>query len=244
MGASRKPLWEPLGREKVSDRIAQQILVLIAEEQLRPSDRLPAERELAKLLQVSRPSLREAVRSLQAQGHLEVRHGSGVFVAEPHTARELRAAVVQQQLTVDELFAMREVLELPAAGWAAERHHPGKLELVQRAYDVLVAAADQPRPDFEKLRDLDTAFHLSIVDAAGNRFLEQTAGVLHDMLTAGIQTTLLVPGRFAASRREHERIVAALVAADPDGARRAVRDHIRAAYAAALSRLGSPVAGP
>lgn len=231
-------MWEPLGQGKVSDRIAQQILVLIAEEQLRSGDRLPAERELAALLGVSRPSLREAVRSLQAQGHLDVRHGSGVFVAEPHTARELRAAVVHQQVTVDELFAMREVLELPAASWAAELHDTDKLEVVQRAFDVLVAAAAERRVDFEKMRALDTAFHLSIVDAAGNRFLKQTAGVLHDMLTAGMQTTLRVPGRLEASKREHDRIVAALARGDAAAARRAAQDHIRGAHAAALSRLG------
>lgn len=238
MDATKRPLWEPLGQGRVSDRIAQQILVLIAEERLRPGDRLPAERELAGLLGVSRPSLREAVRSLQAQGHLEVRHGSGVFVAEPHTARELRAAVIQQQVTIDELFAMREVLELPAAAWAAQRGDPDSLDLVTRAYDTLVKAADEPRIDIEKLRALDTAFHLSIVEAAGNRFLQQTAGVLHDMLTAGMQTTLRVPGRLAASRREHQRILLALVDGDAEAARSAAREHIGNAHEAALSRLG------
>lgn len=237
MNTTRRPLWEPLGQGKISDRIAQQILVLVAEEQLRTGDRLPAERELAALLRVSRPSLREAVRSLQAQGHLEVRHGSGVFVAEPHAARELRAAVVHQQLTMDELFAMREVLELPAAAWAAEHRDAEKIDVVRRACDVLVAAGTEPRADFAKMRALDTAFHLSIVAAAGNRFLQQTAGVLHDMLTAGMQTTLQVPGRLTASRLEHERIVAALVAGDPENARRAARDHIKAAHAAASSGI-------
>ncbi|MQA83386.1 MAG: FCD domain-containing protein [Streptosporangiales bacterium] len=229
--------WEPLGQGKVTDRIAQQILLLIAREQLRPGDRLPAERELATVLEVSRPSLREAVRSLQAQGHLEVRHGSGVFVAEPHTVRELRAAVLQQQLSLDELFAMREVLELPAAVWAAERRDADKLDAVRGAYEALVAAAEEPDIDLQRLRALDTAFHLSIVDAAGNRFLEQTAGVLHDMLAAGMRTTMWVPGRLETSQREHERILVALLAGDAAAARRAARRHIRAAHIAGLSRI-------
>lgn len=237
MDTTGRPLWERLGQGKITDRIAEQIVLLIRHERLRPGDRLPPERELATVLGVSRPSLREAVRSLQAQGHLEVRRGTGVFVAEPHTARELRAAVFQQQLSLDELFAMREVLELPAAAWAAERRDADKLGSVRRAYQALVSAAEEPGVELERLRKLDTTFHLSIVDAAGNRFLEQTAGVLHDMLTAGMRTTLGVPGRLEASREEHERIVTALFAGDAAAARRAARRHIRAAHAAALARI-------
>lgn len=75
-------MWESLQRGRVSDLIARRILDVIAKDQLRPGDRLPPERELAATLGASRPSLREALRSLKAQGRVDVRHGSGVYVAD------------------------------------------------------------------------------------------------------------------------------------------------------------------
>ena len=65
------------------------------------------------MLGTSRPSLREALQSLRAQGYLEIRHGAGVFVADPATTRSLREALSTENMSLTELFDMREVLELP-----------------------------------------------------------------------------------------------------------------------------------
>lgn len=230
-------LWTSLHQGSVSDRIARQILDLVAAERLRPGDRLPPERELASLLGVSRPSLREAVRSLKAQGYLDVRHGTGVFVAEPGTARTLRQALAQTEVSLAELFDMREVVEVPAAAWAARHYNPAKLDAVREAYDQLREVAQATRPDFDRLQQLDESFHLRIVEAADNRFMSQTLGVLHDMLTQGMHTTLAVPGRLEHSRREHQAVFDAIFAGDTTGARTAARAHIRGARRAALQRL-------
>lgn len=230
-------LWTSIHQGSVSDRIARQILDLVVAERLRPGDRLPPERELASLLGVSRPSLREAVRSLNAQGHLDVRHGTGVFVTEPGTARTLRQALAQTEISLAELFDMREVVEVPAAAWAAQRHNAVKLDAVRDAYTQLRQLAGQPQADFDRLQQLDESFHLRIVEAADNRFMSQTLGVLHDMLTQGMDTTLTIPGRLEHSRREHEGIHDAILAGDTTRARRAARAHIKGARRAALRRL-------
>lgn len=230
-------MWEPVALNgSLSDRIVAQVEKLLRDEQLRPGDRLPSEREMAQLLGVSRPSLREAIRILQAQGRLVVKHGQGVFVTHLRSEQELRAALAQAEISVNELFAMREVLEVPAAGWAAERLTPEISAGLRATLDELDAAFDDEPCDFERLASLDAAFHLSIAQAAGNRFLRQTSNVLHDILLSGMETTLLIPGRREKSRREHERILAALVDADPAAARRAARAHIRSAHRAALDR--------
>jgi GntR family transcriptional repressor for pyruvate dehydrogenase complex len=91
--------------------------------------------------------------------------------------------------------------------------------------------------DFARLQPLDAAFHMRLVEAAGNRFLRQTLGVLQEMLAAGMETTLVVPGRLEKSRGEHDRILAAVRAGDAAGARAAARKHIRGAYKVALRRL-------
>jgi GntR family transcriptional repressor for pyruvate dehydrogenase complex len=87
------------------------------------------------------------------------------------------------------------------------------------------------------LRDLDAAFHMRIVEAADNRFLRQTLGVLQEMLATSMETTLLIPGRLAKSRAEHERILEAVRRADSTAARNAARRHIRSAQTAARLRL-------
>lgn len=231
-------MWKSLAPAgTVSDRIAQQILNLIASDEIRPGDRLPSERDLAGLLGVSRPSVREAVKALEARGRLHVRHGQGVFVASPRSQEELRAALARQEVTLGELFAMREVLEVPAAGWAAAAGQGSRIDAASAALDKLNSASNLDPPDFKLLRELDAAFHMRIVEAADNRFLRQTLGVLQEMLATSMETTLLIPGRLAKSRVEHERIIDALRRGDSVAARNAARRHIRSAQGAARLRL-------
>lgn len=233
-------MWQRIGQAgSISDRIERQILDLIQGEQLKPSDRLPSERDLAALLGVSRPSVREAVKSLEAQGRLHVRHGHGMFVTAPRSEQDLRATLAQHEVTLGELFAMREVLEVPAAGWAATAGDRTRLAAVSAALAELNKASRIAPHNFALLEKLDAAFHMRIVEAAGNRFLRQTLGVLQEMIAAGMETTLLVPGRVEKSREEHDRILAALRAGDAAAARAAVRRHIRNLHSAARGRIES-----
>jgi GntR family transcriptional repressor for pyruvate dehydrogenase complex len=231
---------QPVEQGRLAGRIAVQVERLIEQRHLQPGDRLPPERDMAILLRVSRPSLREAVRVLEAQGRLAVRHGRGVFVQRAPSERELRYALAGAEVTNNELFAMREVLEVPAAAWAAERITDSQLARLRAALDqmaTIIEAANAGGIDFARLAELDVQFHLEIAMAAGNRFLQQTSSVLHEMLLAGMETTLTIPGRPARSRRDHERIYAALLAHDPAAGRTAARAHIRAAHAAAIRRV-------
>lgn len=229
--------WTRLSSGTVSQRVEEQIELAIRSGRIRPGERLPPEREFAALLGVSRPTVRQAIGTLKARGILRVVHGRGVFVAEQPTARELRSALANQQHTVSELFAMREVLEAPAASWAAERRDPSALQLVQTVLDELNTAMDEVPRDFDRLQRLDASFHLAIVDAAGNKFLQQTVGVLQAILNEGMQTTLMVPGRIEQSRADHQLILDALLAGRKKAAREAALRHVRAARDAALHRL-------
>lgn len=227
--------WRPLREHgALSTRIAAEIERVIEERHLQPGDRLPAERDLAQLLGVSRPSVREAVRSLEARGRLQVRHGLGVSILPPKAVHGLG----EESVGLQELFAMREVLEVPAAGWAAARARPGDVASLKVLLEDLdrVGQASHHQPDWDRLRRLDISFHLGIATLAGNRFLRQVMGVLHDMLAEGMETTLSIPGRLAQSRIEHRRILDAIAAGDRAGARAAMRRHIRNAQAAGLDR--------
>jgi len=230
-------MWESLGRGSVTQLVEQQILRVLDDGQLRPGDRLPPEREFALTLGVSRTTVREALGSLKAQGRVEIRHGQGVYVAQPQTTRELRSSLGRHEHTLEELFAMREVLEAPAAQWAAELQDLPRLAEVRKALETLNHAMDQNPHDFAELQQLDAAFHLTIVEAAGNRFLSQTLGVLQDMLAQGMETTLRVPGRLRKSRVDHERILNALISGDGPAARLAARRHVHAARQTALDQF-------
>lgn len=224
--------WRPVGGSGLlSERIAAQIEELVSADQLKPGDRLPAERELAMLLGVSRPSLREAIRSLAVQGRVSVRHGQGVFIEDPTTKR-LRSRL-GNTADVEELFAMREVLELPGTGWAAERASAEQMDNIRKAYHELSAAAGRETIDWDELQRLDAQFHESIVRAGGTRFMLRTIAVLNEIIQAGMETTLRASGRLEASARDHAALLAALEARDPVAARAAARRHIRGALGAA-----------
>ena len=229
--------WKPLGQGTLNSRIRSEILRVMEASALAPGDRLPSERELAATLKVSRPSVREAVRSLQAEGRLVVKHGQGVFVAEASAQRAFRESMAQLDASLTELFAMREVLEVPAARWAAQRQDALGLAAVQQAFRDLDEAVHQKPRDFQKLQHLDAAFHLRIVQATGNRLLEQTQGVLNDLLMTGLQTTLEIEGRLEQSRHEHYAILTAVLDGDATAAARAAQTHVRNVRKAANRRI-------
>ena len=218
-------------------RVAEQIERFVAGNGLAPGDRLPGERELCELLGVSRASVREALRSLETRGLVRVRHGKGVFVAAPDEGeRALQRFSRLREVGLEELFAMREVLEVPAAGWAAAEASAEQLaSLIATFEQHEQAVRSQAGP--EQLRVVDARLHLQIAEYANNRFLTMTQSLLQEMLGRSMDTTLSVAGRPARSVREHAEIVNALVAHDATRARAAARRHIRSARRAALYRV-------
>ncbi len=230
--------WKSMRRSSLIVQIRGQILAYLANGSLEPGDRLPAERELAARLEVSRPSVREAIKTLEAEGRLEVRHGQGVFVAPSHPDDATGGLGAGHQIDVAQAYAMREVLEVPAARWAAERGQPRAVERVCTAHDRLLKRSRQEPVDFDQLQLLDAGFHQSIVEAAGNRFLEQTQGVLGEVLIRGMSTTLTAEGRLRASQADHLAILEAIVAGDGPRAAAAARRHVRAARRTALALFG------
>lgn len=230
--------WHWMGTgEPLFQRVAGQVERFIDGNGLRPGDRLPGERELCQLLGVSRASVREALRSLQARGVVLVRHGKGVFVAAPDEADlALERFTRLREVGMEELFAMREVLEVPAAGWTAAAASDEQLQDLVRTFEDLADGVQGRRPATE-LQVMDAKLHLQIAEYANNRFLAMTQTVLQEMLARSMETTLAIAGRPARSVREHAEIVEALLARDPARARAAARRHIQSSRRAALRRV-------
>jgi GntR family transcriptional repressor for pyruvate dehydrogenase complex len=216
-------------------KIARQLTELIEIQNLGPGDRLPPERQLAEMLEVSRPSLREALHILQAQGLVQIRHGQGTFVQEPLVAQELRASMMASAHDLNELFDAREVLEVPASNWAAIKATKEDIRILRTTLNQIDTICAKEPIDYDQLQMLDAKFHLTIVGIVGNRFINQTLHVLQDVMKMSMDTTLRLPGRKEVSRKEHNEILDAIENGDGVLASKITHQHISGARATALA---------
>jgi DNA-binding FadR family transcriptional regulator len=218
-------LTAPLGRKTVSELVVQRILDLVREGSLKAGDKLPPERDLSQSLDVSRPTLREALRALQILGVLEIRHGGGVYVTSLDPAELLSPFdlfVTLDARNMAELFDARIQYEPLIARLAAERmDDPGVARLAE-----LVAAQLAAPEDAEVFHDTDVEFHKSILDASGNLFLSRIGKLLQVLGDQGRQAFQKRRGVRLQSIEDHEAILSAFQARDPDAAHRAMRAHM------------------
>ncbi len=218
-------------REAISDQITDRVLSLIREQQLRPGDKLPPERELALLMGVSRATVREALRSLAMINVIELRHGSGSYVTslEPKLLVENFALVFS--LTDNsflQLIEAREVIEPGAMALAAQRITD---EEIAQLEDILERSRDclQHRPaDFP---ELDIEFHVKTAEFSRNVLLTRIMQAIAQMSIASSQRTAgesisVRTQRVERAIRMHERILDALKAHDPELARQRMLEHL------------------
>ncbi len=209
---------------------------LIATHGLTAGQRLPAERELAELFQVSRTSVREAIRALAEQGVLESRQGDGTYVRE-HDPGALAQACSQvfaaHGRRLREIMEFRNILEPGLATLAAQR---ATAEDVAR---LKVLACDQQRLILTDEDDspLDAAFHLQLARATGNHVLVDVLDALGAVLQQSRAEHLRGPERRRASQESHLRIIDAVEARAPEAARKAMEEHLRLVWLELLGEI-------
>jgi GntR family transcriptional repressor for pyruvate dehydrogenase complex len=229
------------GEGTLYERTVAQLTELISERKLGPGDRLPTERELAQMLGVSRVPVRDAIRTLAAQGRVEVRRGSGTYVA----ARGMDATVEQAAIALEsedvfvDLFAVRRLLEPAAAQWAANRIDPEDAAKLERLVSEMEAVGRARTPDLNRIADLDSKFHVAVAAAGKNRVLLRLMEAIQDLHREQLETSSRYRGRLAETITDHRRIVDSLVARDPVGASLAMTDHLARSEAAHVKRLES-----
>ena len=206
-------------------QIAEQIRGLITSGEYTSGARLPPERDLAKQLRVSRPSVREALIALEVEGLVEVRVGSGIYVRMPAGGNGAGHSYSQQSGPF-ELIRARRAIEGETAALAAKE---GK-----RAQVVAIGAALQQMKDDAKKPaqplDADRLFHLRIAEATNNGALVQVVKNLWEERGSPIFTRLEhhfdSPKLWATAIREHEAVYVAIRDRDVDGARAAMHAHL------------------
>ena len=217
--------------EKLSASVVRQIEQLILRGILRPGERLPAERELAERLGVSRPSLREALEMLEAKGLVVTRPGSGAFVAEV-LGNAFSPALVELFASHDEAvqdyIAFRRDLEGLAAERAARVGSDTDLEVIATILSKMEAA--HPKRDPSDEAALDAQFHMSIIEASHNVIMLHMMRSMFDLLRQGVFYNRQVMFRNRMTRDmlldQHRAINRAIQARDPAGARAAIGAHM------------------
>jgi len=161
-------VFEPIRPKKISEEIVEQIKKLIAKGELKPGARIPSERDLASMLGVSRPSVREAIMVLEAMGFLESRHGGGTFVrALTETCIADPLAILVEQRDPELLRALAEVrmgLESWSAYLAAQRASDAEIAEIRRLFGIMEEQAANGGWDPE----VDARFHYAITAATHN----------------------------------------------------------------------------
>jgi GntR family transcriptional repressor for pyruvate dehydrogenase complex len=217
--------------EKLSQSVVRQIELLILRGILRPGERLPAERDLAERMGVSRPSLRDAVADLQERGLLVSRAGSGMYVADVLGSAFSPALVglfATHEDAVFDYITFRRDMEGLAVERAARLASDTDLQVLDTLFRKMEAAHARRSPEDES--SLDADFHMAIIEASHNVIMLHMMRSMYDLLREGVFYNRQVIFRQRTTRDtlldQHRAINAALQARDPAAARAAVEAHL------------------
>jgi len=233
--------FEPIARgERLADKVVSALTEMIVSGRIAIGERLPSERALCERFGVSRPVVREAVRSLIAKGLLaDQPHRGHVVTAFGRDAvtESITFYLRGQRLDYAKLMEVRVLIEINNAGLAAERASDEQVAALREAARRL-----EPTLDVEQAARDDVAFHRAIATATGNEFLEVLLDSIREALITVQLPTLADPKIVKSARRWHERIARQIEARDPAAAREAMRLHLAEARRGMESvlRAGAP----
>ena len=223
--------FQKISPERVATSVIRQIEQLILRGILRPGERLPSERDLSERLGVSRPSIREAIASLEDRGLLSTRAGSGVFVADVLGSAFSQPLIKLFSSHSEALFdyiSFRRDLEGLAAERAARVASDTDIKVITSVFRKMEEAHNKRNPAEEAA--LDAEFHMSIIEASHNVFMLHMMRSMFEMLRAGVYYNRQVMFKVRTTREalldQHRAIHDAIVERDPIRARQAVVDHL------------------
>lgn len=222
------PRFQEIPRERVADRIANELLRLITSGELAPGERLPGERQLADMMGVSRVSIRAALQQLKTQGFVTAVQGGGTRITA--AADQLDTALAQlvrsNRNNLHDLAEIRAKLEVWAARRAAERATPEQRAEIDRAF---VTMTSEGRPSRLKAED-DLNFHLAIGKASGSavylHLMSVLGDILEQMLAFHRYSLYASPADDQRFSQQHRAIWSAIKARDGEAAATAMQDHL------------------
>jgi GntR family transcriptional regulator, transcriptional repressor for pyruvate dehydrogenase complex len=170
----------PIMRQSVAEMVAKRILEMVTSRALKPGDQLPPERELAEMLDVSRPSVREAIRGLSILGVLKVRQGGGAFISQLDADALLgpiRFFLSLEEMNIRELYDARSLIEGDVARRAAQNMTDEQIDALEALLDAQTDTVSDP----QAFRVADFRFHEAIWIGCGNAFLKRIGESLNSL---------------------------------------------------------------
>jgi GntR family transcriptional repressor for pyruvate dehydrogenase complex len=234
-----------VSRSTLPQEIANRLLTQIKEQQLRSGDKLPAERQLAQMMVVSRPVLREALRALALMGVVDIRQGDGTYITSLEPSQlisHLDFVFSKDSVALAQLLEARRVVEVGNVRLAAVRVTDSEVAELEALVRSLADCIDDP----DRFSEQDIALHTAMCAAANNFLLYQFMTIVS---TLGRVSREQSGGRRAvrdAALRDHRDLLDALRAHDPDAAERAMQrhlDHVEEGLRSPIALAPAAVAG-
>jgi GntR family transcriptional repressor for pyruvate dehydrogenase complex len=220
-----KHSFEPVVKQSLPDKLARQIRGTIQSGNYRRGDRLPPIVEMAKRFEVGQPSIREALKKLEAMGVVQIRHGAGVFVTRSEEVLVLAspdyAGTVTKKLLLD-LIQARIPIESQSVADCVKNATPEQVQALKR----ILASASKHLDDDEILNSVNMEFHGKIAEASGNSVTAQLLAVLHELFTEEQRLILGIFGSREEDHRDHLQILKAIEQRDEALAVKRMRSHL------------------
>ncbi|MEV6637761.1 FadR/GntR family transcriptional regulator [Actinoplanes sp. NPDC051470] len=210
-------------KPRLYEQVLERLRAHVAEAGLRAGDRLPAERDLAASLGVSRASVKQAIVVLEVQGLIETRHGGGTYLVRGTLDVEPVEQLVERRKQLPDVLDAREALETKLAELAAERRTADELEDIRQALDFMRDEVAEGGFGMEG----DRRFHAAVTAAAHSSLLAEFMKSIAGQITESRTESLRQPGRPPRSLAQHTAIYEAIAAGEPKKAAAAMRKHVR-----------------
>ena len=248
MSETKQDIFTSLDSERngtTAEEVVTRLREMIHRGDLRSGDRLPPERDLAKQLGVSRPTLRAGIRSLAAVGVLKSKQGAGTFVVEADASpaldsNPLRLLASLNGFSSAEMFEARLLLEMAITGLAAERATSDHLAALAEELAEMFATLDEP----EEYLVHDMRFHQTIAAASGNRIITALMNMVVSILFDVRSKTVHRAHDLKESADMHRQIFRSIREGNTEAARNAMRDHLLLAQKAQAEELAENFGAP
>jgi GntR family transcriptional repressor for pyruvate dehydrogenase complex len=218
----------PIDRAGITELVVERIKELLARGELRAGSRLPPERELAEMLNISRPSLRTALKALSVMGIIRAKPGAGTYIAEslPEVFTEpMHFMTLINNTSVEELFEARRIIEAGLAELAAERASADDVQLLNKEIGGMRETIDDP----ENFLKHDVRFHQVMAHAANNKLMSGVMDTIAQLLFHIRRQTIAHASDLEEAIEWHQKIVDAIRKHEPRRAKDMLSGHLRSA---------------
>ena len=221
-------MFSPVKTSKVYEQVIEQIKTMVQEGKLKRGERLPSERELVDMLNVSRTSIREAIRSLEVIGFIECRHGEGNFIKKDNQdtlLQPLSLMLLLKEYKPKDVLELRKILEVESVAIAAKKIGFAQLRELGAIKQIL-----KTTKDIEVNARMDKEFHIKIARVSGNALTENLLSAINTLIDSFVKTPrgefLLLDKQHEILGVQHQKIYDSLEKNDVAMAKKAMSEHL------------------